>query len=428
LKNNIDNKTKGAWIIHHAGKLQTVVNVSPFENLNIAGKAGMLLSALSTTNQITITHEKATILAQEANISSLELKGLVNILKKHELIDINNFGIELLGLTTSATLEHTAKIFDNQNPKTTEIASIFLSEKISEAPYKKKEILSEISDLYRIDKFNLKDFGKNIENMGIVDIEKVDDTNTLYFNGNLFNRKDANKIYQVISTLTHEEQRQLNDFNNFLDEMACIEKAAALKIISEKLFSKISSIGMLDVNVLSNEQGEVAFITKPSSFSKYSTSNIDDAFDLAKAFVSSLTFGMTKSHYKRGRIQMIDKLLQALIRGQTVGPVDAIGQDYKILELKHVVEIKRGEKVNFYGNRCSGWIMKLLKKDVGELALQAISKGNISEQSLELLPSAVVNKYKNPEITRTITRKKLNERSPKATNDMIMALRTGRGI
>ena len=65
---------------------------------------------------------------------------------------------------------------------------------------------------------------------------------------------------------------------------------------------------------------------------------VDDAFDLAKAFVSSVTYGMTKSAYARGQIQMVDALLGALVRGESVGPVRAIAEDYKVLELKGVVE------------------------------------------------------------------------------------------
>jgi len=182
---------------------------------------------------------------------------------------------------------------------------------------------------------------------------------------------------------------------------------------------------MYDINIVSNEKGEMGFVTKPSAFSKYSQSTVDDAFDLAKAFVSSLTYGMTKSRSSRGQIEMIEQLLKALIRGDEVGPVSAIGQDYKILELKHVVEIKKGQKKSFNGNMRSGWMMKLLKKDVGELALQAITQGDISEQSLDSIQGMAVNRYKAPELNRKIIRKKVNERTPKATNDMLTALRTG---
>ena len=58
METNIDSKTQGAWLIHHASKLQTVVNSLSFENISIAGKAGMLLSALSTSKQLTINFDK----------------------------------------------------------------------------------------------------------------------------------------------------------------------------------------------------------------------------------------------------------------------------------------------------------------------------------------------------------------------------------
>lgn len=425
---DIDTKTQGAWLIHHASKLQTVVNPSSFENINIAGKAGMLLSALSTSNQLTIDYNKVNILAQEANISSLEQKALLEILQRHELVNMSQSGVDILGLTTSATLEHTSNIFKNQNPKNTEVATIMLSESISDAPYEKNEILSQVSDEYKIDQASLKAFETNIEEMGLVDIEKIDSTKSLYFNGNIFKREETRKIQNVLSTLSQVEQNLLLQFNQMLDEKACIATIEAEKILGHQLFSKLSSIGMYDINVVSNERGEVGFLTKPSSFSKYSLSDMDDAFDLAKAFVSSLTYGMTRSSSSRGQISMIESLLSTLIRGEEVGPVQAIGQDYKILELKHVVEIKQGSKVNFHGNLRKGWMMKLLKKDVGVLALQAIKQGDISEQSLESLPGASVSKYRGPERNRTIIRKTLNERTPKDTNDMIMSLRTGRGI
>lgn len=421
---NIHLKTQGAWLIHHANKLQTV-NTTAFDNIKTAGKAGILLSALSTSEEFTLNQNKVDALAKEANISKLEQRALLDILQANELIDIGQSGIAILGLTTSTTLEHTSKIFQSQEPDKTELASILLSERISEMPYKREDILTEISDLYKIDSNSLSSFQQNIEQIGLVDVENIDNQHTLYFNGNLFKRENTKKTQQVLSSLSQDEQTKLIQFNKLLDEKACIESSQAIAILGDQLYSKLSAIGMFDINVVSNEKGEVGFLTKPSSFSKYSSSDVDDAFDLAKAFVSSLAYGMTKSGSSRGNITMIEALLKALIRGEEVGPVDAIGQDYKVLELKHVVEIKQGSKRSWQGNIRSGWMMKLLKKDVGELALQAIKQGNISEQSLISLPSATINKYKGPEINRVNMRKKQVDRTSKDTNDMIMALRTG---
>ena len=422
---DIDNSTKGAWLIHHASKLQDVRDSSPFENIHTAGKAGMLLSALSTSEQLTINNEKVKIFAKEANINAIEQKGLLEVLKEHELIEISSSGIEILGLTTSSTLEHTCKIFENQNPTETEQASITLAEKTSSSPYERKEILAEMADIYKLNESTLTDFQTNIEEIGLIDVENIDKQHTLYFNGNLFRRKDTEKITKVLSTLSEEEQKKLITFNNLLDKKSCISTNEAEKELGKRLFSKFSAIGMYDINIVSNEQEEMGFVTKPAAFSKYSKSTVDDAFDLAKAFVSSLTYGMTRSSSSRGQIEMIERLLKALIRGERVGPVSAIGQDYRILELKHVVEIKKGQKRSFNGNLRSGWMMKLLKKDVGELALQAITQGDISEQSLDSIQGMAVNRYRAPELNRKIIRKKVNARTPKATNDMLTALRTG---
>lgn len=420
---SIDSKTRGAWVIHHTDKLQSVTDPSAFENIFTAGKAGKLLSALSTSDQLVLDESQIKLYAQQADINKLELDSLLKILKDRELVDIGNSGVEVLGLTTTATLEHTSMIFDDQDPSDVENIAIEIAEKTSELPQDKTETLSEFADIYSLDKTKIKDFEFNIEEIGLVDIEKVDSENTIYFNGNLFKRDEVVKTKQVLNSLQADEEAKVLEFNTLLDKNSCISIIEAEKILGKKLFLKLSSIGMYDINVVSNATEDIGFITKPSSFSKYSKG--DDAFDLAKAFVSSLTYGMTRSSYSRGQITDIEALLRKLISGGEIGPVDAIGQDYKILERKHVIQIKHGTKINYHGNLRSGWIMKLLKKDVGELALQAIKQGNISDQSLISLPGAAINKYSGPEINRTIKRKKITKESPKATNDVIMALRTG---
>ncbi|TON85061.1 hypothetical protein CGH50_24380, partial [Vibrio parahaemolyticus] len=191
-------------------------------------------------------------------------------------------------------------------------------------------------------------------------------------------------------------------------------------IVGDKLFEKIHSIGLFDFNVVCNNAEEVGFLTLPAAFSKYSNSMLEDAFDLAKAFVASLTYGITKSYYERGQISDIGALLRTLINGQAIGPVNAIGQDYKVLEIKGVVKIYQGSKKGRTGH-----MMKLLKREVGELALLVLKSGDASQESLMSLPGATVTKYIGPETNREITRRQQVKQSPFATNDMISALRTG---
>jgi hypothetical protein len=117
---------------------------------------------------------------------------------------------------------------------------------------------------------------------------------------------------------------------------------------------------------------------------------------LAKSFVASLSYGINYSSSTRGRISLLYYLLKALIEGRTVGPAPAIGQDYRYLEIKRVVQIiPEGHSFS----------MRLLKKEVGELALQVMQQGDITDSAL-LTTSSNINSYVGPENLRRATRKK----------------------
>jgi len=68
--------------------------------------------------------------------------------------------------------------------------------------------------------------------------------------------------------------------------------------------------------------------------------------------------------------------------------------------------------------------MKLLKKDIGVVALEVIRAGEASEALLNL-PGATVTGYIGPEANREKTRKKQTAANKNAARDIIMALRTG---
>ena len=141
---------------------------------------------------------------------------------------------------------------------------------------------------------------------------------------------------------------------------------------------------------------------------------------LAKLFVTSLTFGMTKSHSYRGKITMIQRLMEKLIDGEWVGPATAIGNDYKVLELRGVIQVEVSLE---YSNRYN---MKLLKKDVGELALKVINDGDISTEALMLIPSASIIDYTSPEQNRTYERKSQNSQTGKNIAELLDVLRSGK--
>lgn len=420
----MDKKTKGSWLIHHTNKLQGVTNQTGYEKTFLAGKAGILLSAISSNNQVTVNNDRLTVLAKAANINTtFELPKLIEVLQQQRLIDTAGGGIAVLGVTTAKTLQHTSDIFDALSPGSTEVASIALAELASIEPVLAGHVAVELADSYKLGKAEIGQLMSDAEQVGFVDAEKLSPGETLLFNGNLFRRETTRKIKAVLDSLTSAEQIKLNELTQTLKKQACVDTDFASKLLGEPLFKKVTAIGLFDISVVSNSTEDVGFLTLPSAFSKYSNSMVDDAFDLAKAFVSSVTYGMTKSSYARGQIQMVDALLSALVRGESVGPVNAIAQDYKVLELKGVVEVKTGNKKGR-----TGPMLRLLKTEVGELALQAIRQGDVSEHSLSSLPTAAVTTFTGPEQNREKIRRAQTKMSPKATNDMLSILRTGGGI
>jgi hypothetical protein len=417
----MDKEVRGAWLIHHSSKLQNVSTSIEYENITVAGKSAILLSALSAESEIIIPRSRVKTLAAAARIGSLELPSILDILENRSLIDQGSEEISVLGLTTRATLSHASDIFDSRAPSDVERASLMLSEISSHAPVDKAKIAARLGDEFSLDTNAVNQALSDAEQIGFVDVESLDNQEQLYFNGNLFRRETLSKVKSVLDSLTQPEEAAVQELMQELQATACISLERVTGVLGDKLFRKVFAIGLFDMNMVCNSSENVAFVTLPSSFSKYSSSMIDDAFDLAKAFVCSITYGMTKSTHARGRISMVSKLLEVLIRGQEVGPVQAIAEDYRLLELKGVVSIRIGSR-----NGRQGPLLRLLKPEVGELALQVIQTGDASEHSLLSLPTAKVSSFKGPEHNREIIRKKQREISPQVTNDMLSALRRGK--
>jgi len=117
---------------------------------------------------------------------------------------------------------------------------------------------------------------------------------------------------------------------------------------------------------------------------------------------------------------MLPALLGKLINGGAIGPATAIGQDYRVLEVNRVVKLRPDTT---YPNR---YYMRLLKREVGQLALHVLTQGNAYAQSLTDLPSAPMSGYVGPEESRTSVRKKQSTMSRRTTRDVLEAVRGGR--
>ena len=115
----IQARSKGAWVVHHGQKTSATVNgAAEFPALDAAGKAASLLSQLAATDQTTINKSRVDALAKAAGLNPrIELPELLKILERRRVIDRSATGdVEVLGLTSGATVQHAAEIFEEQVP------------------------------------------------------------------------------------------------------------------------------------------------------------------------------------------------------------------------------------------------------------------------------------------------------------------------
>lgn len=417
----MENRTEGAWIIHHAKKLQEVTRTPDYEDIELAGKCGLLLSSLAATEQeSTLNNDKVNAISDSLNINKrLELPIIKQTLKDAQLIDISQSGdIAVLGITTSGVLTHTSEIF-SETSNNFQKASLELTNYSSDKPIKENLLKEYIGDNYKLDsKTNSKLFQQS-EDIGIIDFEQFDDEKT-YFNGNLFKRDSIEKTAKVLSSLSSDDARKVSDLDVLISKDGCITLETALTILGKTLMSKLQSIAMYDFNEVSNNQHSKVFLTKPSSFAKFGNPFEDDALDMAKAFISSLIYGLKISTSDRGRIQdysMLTNTLRKLLRGERVGPCTAIGQDYQVLEMNRVIQLEHSDGSRFY--------MRLLKYDIAQLALDVIEKGDLAEKStLESgISSTSVSNYTGPEENRWKVRRKKSTSSNLNIGELLRTMR-----
>lgn len=417
----IDKETTGAWIIHHGRKLALDANGSAeFPAIDEAAKAATLLAKLAESSQATLNKSEVRGIAASSGINPrFELNGLLDVLAQKRLIDESGDQISILGLTSRATLSKATEIYNDANPSVYENASISLAEITSESPIRKIEIAEKIGDQHKLSTIQVNEFLNRAEEIGFVDREG-ESKDSLLFNGNLFRKESVFKTERVLASLNTMEQQLFQEINQELSKSGCLDFVHVEKKLSKSLFEKLIAAGVYDLNQVNNESGSHVYVTSPSAFHKFVDPMVDDCFDMAKSLVAALTYGMKSRSANQGRITALPALLNRLIAGDEIGPATAIGQDYRVLEFNRVVRLRQHPTLS---NR---FFMRLVKKDVGQLALQVLSQGNSFSQGLIDLPGAPMAAYFGPEHNRTTYRKRQSVMSRNMTHDILDAVRGGR--
>src|SRR4051794_12444617 len=164
----MEKKIKGSWLIHHTEKLQGVTNQLGYDKTFLAGKAGILLSAISSDDDIRVPNQKLEVLAQAANINRLELPTILKVLLDHKLITTSATGLAVLGVTTSSALQHTADIFDSLEPTVQENAALALAEQASLQPISASHASEELGDTFHLTHADIAQLLIDAEQIGFV--------------------------------------------------------------------------------------------------------------------------------------------------------------------------------------------------------------------------------------------------------------------
>ena len=414
-----EKEITGAWLVHHGRKLALhSTGASEFPAIDQAAKAATLLAKLGQTGQISLTYPYVKAIATASGLNpEYELAGLLEVLKKKRLIDRSTNGVEILGITNRAALAHATDIFRDTSPDPEEFASIQLAEMSSKTPIARRTAAEKLGDKYGLNTSRTGQFLSRAKEIGFVDSEGTG-ADELLFNGNLFRRRDAQKSFRILESLTDDDQSRMFEIGASLSREGCLPFHRVETVLGKELLEKLVAAGVYDLNTVGNAAGNHVYVTAPSAFHKFVDPFVDDCFDMAKSLVAALSYGMTRRSRSEGRIFDLPALLSKLIAGYEVGPATAIGEDYRILETNRVVQLRQHRNSHLF-------FMKLLKREIGQLALHVLEQGDAGPEALTELPAAPMSNYIGPEEGRTHVRRQQTPMSKRKTRDILEVLRSG---
>ena len=423
----MDKTTRGAWLLAQSKILDPVMGpgAAELENISYAGRVGRLYNLLRRNihGQQSPTIEAATVTrichlnnidkpSREAGLRELENDGRIDI--------AGNGSISVLGATSKSVLEFTADLFTENAPTPAEEAVIELSERVAERPLVRTDAIEQVADVYKMTERDVSSMIDLCRNTALID-EEVDRDRRILFNSNTFRGGEyAKKALLILEGLSGTDRGRLNELHDKLTMNGALYDKDARKILGLKLYRRLVSVGMFDRMEVSNSTESVGYITSPNDFQKYGRPFEEDPIDDAKALLASLTYGMTRSRSSRGKIILPVDLLRALIEGREVGGygVPAIGEDYRELERRQVVKVTRTP------HDVSRYTFRLLKRDVGEIAL-AIVRGEAAAQEAVLMDPAAATSFKGPHIVRTEVRNRNSVEDRRFVHETIERLRSG---
>jgi hypothetical protein len=420
-------KTKGAWLLAQSKSLDAFsgAGTARVENISYAGKIGRLYNLLrrqsDEQNTFTISSQTINHVCQLNGIDKSARQVGLQALKDAGRIDVSTTGsIAILGATTRAVLETTVEIFTDQQPSPDEEAIIDLSERVSGKPLKRAEAEEYISDTHKLTKANATSLVDLSKMTALID-EEGEARHGILFNSHTFrDGQYAQKAHNVLENLKPDERSRLTEVQEKLKRSGALYDKEVENILGGHLYKRLISVGLFDRMEVSNSTESVGYVASPNDFQKFGRPFEEDPIDDAKALIASLTYGQTRSNHVRGQITMPEALIKALVRGDELarkaGGIRAIGEDYRELEARQVVSVTE--------KNSGRYTMRLLKKDVGELAL-TIVRGGAAAQEAILMDGSPAQTFKGPHAARKEVRERNDVADRRFVHDTLDRLRSG---
>lgn len=403
---------QGYWSVatqkHLKGFTTDSSNIDELDDLNIAGKAGRFLGSVRGNGKIE-NIKKLEKMANHVGITKSELHhtilpeiekaadGKVEIIKETSG-DI--IGIEEYLFDNPSVLEIAGQVFEQQNPSEIERIVIATMDETRKIPY----LESEMGNYLTIRGFKEEQIKLSLalqEQFRLIQrLRPSKQTDPIISNEYVWGTNHA-KIATAIASLELGKKQNLREVIDMIQSTQGIP-SDMLPAIDQNVLILAQKTGMiLPTRIISARGIEKDFVFSADLEGKLEYQ--DDILDDVKLLLASIRFGQNYTPFSR--ISDPRKFLQALINNKYVGPHSANETDYTLLEKRGIIKVETHSSYNsFTGMTRTGACLKLLRKDVAEMALALVNdptytiKGNHGFGSAEAMLTA--SNFISPEESR----------------------------
>jgi len=426
----MEDLRQGIWIVNTRKRLSALRGDTPgyqlFEVTDMAGKCGALLSKISSDRFEIISANRLEIYASQAGIRKTEIEFCLKEIERTGKVSVQKLkngtikGIENYCFSTADIIQAVSKIYQNNNPNTTELIALHSLEVSSLMPRKEGELKNELCNVgYSEGDVSIAlRLQENFHLIGVKRNEFVSEA--IFYNEHTF-QADPTKAVRAMEALNEKEKQGVSEIQDLLRKSPGYPVDRLIKKYPSRIVDIMRGVGLLEeLEVISN-YGNASFVTLPQLRISDSgnLSLLSDIYHKAKLLLSCIRYGQMKSVLGRGKI--IDPLLiiNALLDGRWVGPCTAIGEDYRILELQGVIETRHHSGTQY--------LMKLRQPEVGQLVKDMLLYGTMlpdpnlcNDEFAGFQPSQFIF----PELKRRDLETKMTKPMVEIVTRMLEAIRT----